>query len=94
MRKKMIMLGLCMVTSFGLSGCNENEGVDSRIIEQLKTPCKGEISSSFYKTDAGWTLNVSCSDKKKIEQQRKRLREGLEEKVEPRSDGYNPLSYE
>ncbi len=95
MRKnKIIALMIFLAAGLNLVGCNENEGIDPQIVEQLKTPCNGELFSSFHENATGWTLSISCSDKQKLEEQRKKMREGLDERVEPRSDGFDPLSYE
>ena len=91
---KVIAVGTLVLAGLGLSACKpEAEGLDPEIMSQLQTPCAGEIASVFREDGAGWSLVVTCVDKKKAQAQKDQLYRGLEV-VPPRSDGFNPMDYE
>lgn len=88
-----VLIAAFISAGVGLAACKpELEGINPQIVEQLKTPCSGEIQSTFRESSSGWILNISCVEEKKAQEKRDQMFEGLE-RVEPRSDGVNPLDY-
>ena len=89
-----IALTLAVTSGACLSACNpDTKGIDPQILAHLKTPCAGEIVSSFHESASDWSVTVSCIDRKKIETRKEELRKGLRDEVEPRTDGFDPLKY-
>ena len=90
---KTLGLIITVTTVAVLGACNpDSEGIDPEILAYIKKPCKSEIQASFHENESGWVLNVSCTDEAKLEQSQEKMFRGLE-RVEPRTDGFDPLKY-
>ncbi len=57
-------IAIILAATFGLSACKKETSIDSKILEELKTPCEGEIISAFQETKEGWQLVVTCASER------------------------------
>lgn len=66
-------IAIILAATFGLSACKDETGIDAQILEKLKTPCEGEITSDFQETKEGWQMVVTCASEKSTETRAKSI---------------------
>ena len=86
---------IAIVGAFSLAACKpETADIDPQILEELKTPCNGELTSTFHEGRAGWTLTVSCNDREKLRAEEKARIRGAGGEVQTDQNADKLMSFE
>jgi len=85
----------CLVASFGVSACDpDTSEIDPKVIEQLKTPCNGKVTSSFHESESGWFMQVTCAPEGTARSKAKDIIDSAGGKVEPNQNAKKLMSFE